>query len=573
MKRTSRSLGFLAVFLAAAIGAGFVLVREEQAAAPRDEQPTAPAGQSLTAAGIPALRTILDAASNPDLRWPNFAPYRSEFAKVYDKSALVWIENGRVRPQGLAVIELLKSANSKGLESEDYDGPRWADRLTKLGQNPSEQELVSFDTALTVSAMRYIRAIHVGRVNPKEFKFELDVGDGLSNLAEFLENRVISASDPAAEIQKLEPPFPGYRKLLALLPVYEEYARKDDGEKLQTTTKTVRPGQPYASLRRLGRFLQLIGDIPADTKLEPNPTIYEGALVEGVKHYQTRHGENSTGLLDSRTINELNMPAPARIRQIRLTLERWRWVPHSFAQPPVVVNLPEYRLRAMNADGTVAFYKNVIIGKAYGHKSPIFEKEIQYVIFRPYWEVPPSIQRNEIVSHIQKDPGYIARHNFEVITTKGEVVTDNAVNPEVLDGIKSGRLLVRQKPGATNSLGLVKIIFPNPENVYLHGTDAPQLFTQDVRDVSHGCIRVEQPAELLAWVLRNNPGWDLERVKAAMNDDKNNVQVSLTQRIPVLIVYGTVAVNEENQIRFFDDIYGYDAALQKALEAGYPYAW
>jgi len=573
VKRTSRSLGFLAVFLAAAIGAGFVLVREEQAAAPRDEQPTAPAGQSLTAAGIPALRTILDAASNPDLRWPNFAPYRSEFAKVYDKSALVWIENGRVRPQGLAVIELLKSANSKGLESEDYDGPRWADRLTKLGQNPSEQELVSFDTALTVSAMRYIRAIHVGRVNPKEFKFELDVGDGLSNLAEFLENRVISASDPAAEIQKLEPPFPGYRKLLALLPVYEEYARKDDGEKLQTTTKTVRPGQPYASLRRLGRFLQLIGDIPADTKLEPNPTIYEGALVEGVKHYQTRHGENSTGLLDSRTINELNMPAPARIRQIRLTLERWRWVPHSFAQPPVVVNLPEYRLRAMNADGTVAFYKNVIIGKAYGHKSPIFEKEIQYVIFRPYWEVPPSIQRNEIVSHIQKDPGYIARHNFEVITTKGEVVTDNAVNPEVLDGIKSGRLLVRQKPGATNSLGLVKIRFPNPENVYLHGTDAPQLFTQDVRDVSHGCIRVEQPAELLAWVLRNNPGWDLERVKAAMNDDKNNVQVSLTQRIPVLIVYGTVAVNEENQIRFFDDIYGYDAALQKALEAGYPYAW
>ena len=562
------------VLLVAAIGAGAAFVRQEQAAAPPKltQQSTAPVIGSLTPVGVSALRAIADAATNPDLRWPDFAPYRSEFVKVYEKRSLLWLQNGRVRPQGLAVIELLKNANAKGLEPEDYDGPRWVGRLAKLEQNPSEQELVSFDTALTVSAMRYIRAVHVGRVNPKEFKFELDVGDGLSKLADFV-GTVANASDPAAEIQKLEPPFLGYRKLLALLPVYEDYARKDDGEKLQTTTKTVRPGQPYASLRRLGRFLQLIGDIPADTKLEPNPTIYEGALVEGVKHYQTRHGENSTGLLDSRTINELNMPAPARIRQIRLTLERWRWVPHSFAQPPVVVNLPEYRLRAMNADGTVAFYKNVIIGKAYGHKSPIFEKEIQYVIFRPYWEVPPSIQRNEIVSHIQKDPGYIARHNFEVITTKGEVVTDNAVNPEVLDGIKSGRLLVRQKPGATNSLGLVKIIFPNPENLYLHGTDAPQLFTQDVRDVSHGCIRVEQPAELLAWVLRNNPGWDLERVKAAMNDDKNNVQVSLTQRIPVLIVYGTVAVNEENQIRFFDDIYGYDAALQKALEAGYPYAW
>jgi murein L,D-transpeptidase YcbB/YkuD len=244
-----------------------------------------------------------------------------------------------------------------------------------------------------------------------------------------------------------------------------------------------------------------------------------------------------------------------------------------FPAAPVVVNLPEYRLRAMNPDGTVAFYKNVIIGKAYGHKSPIFEKEIQYVVFRPYWEVTPSIQRNEIVPHIQKDPNYIAKHNFEVVTTKGEVVTDNHVSPEVLEGIKSGHLMVRQKPGPTNSLGLVKIIFPNPDNVYLHGTDVPELFSQDIRDFSHGCIRVEKPADLVAWVLRNNPGWDWERVKATMNGDKDNLQVNLVTRIPVLIVYGTAAVNEENQIRFFDDIYGYDAELEKALAAGYPYSW
>jgi murein L,D-transpeptidase YcbB/YkuD len=355
--------------------------------------------------------------------------------------------------------------------------------------------------------------------------------------------------------------------------VYEGYAKKDDGEKLQTTAKTVVPGQPYASVPRLGRFLQTIDDIPPETHLDPNATIYEGAIVEGVKHYQSRHGESPTGKLDARTISELNTPAEARIRQIKLTLERWRWLPHSFSQPPVVVNLPEYRLRAMNKDGTVAFYKNVIIGKAYGHKSPIFEKEIQYVIFRPYWEVTPSIQRNEVVPHIQKDPNYIAKHNFQVITPKGEVVTEHVVSPEVLEGIKTGRLLVRQKPGPTNSLGLVKIIFPNPDNVYLHGTDVPELFSQDVRDFSHGCIRVQEPADLVAWVLRNNPGWDLDRVKAGMNGDKENIQVNLTTRIPVLIVYGTATVNEENQIRFFDDIYGYDAALEKALAAGYPYSW
>jgi murein L,D-transpeptidase YcbB/YkuD len=530
------------------------------------------AGQTLSASGVPALHAIVDSGHNADLRWPDFTAYKTEVAKLYETNSysLLWIQNGRVRPQGQVVIEILENANVKGLDPEDYDGPRWRDRLLKLSQKPSEQDLVSFDTALTVSAMRYIRAIHCGRVNPKEFKFQLDMGGGQLPLADFIQAQVLNASDPAADIQKLEPPFLGYRKLLALLPVYEGYAKQAEEPKLPTITKTVRPGQPYAGVVRLGRFLQTINDIPASVQLDPNATIYDGALVAGVKHYQDRHGENPTGNLDPRTINELNTPPWVRIRQIKLTLERWRWLPHSFSQPPVVVNLPEYRVRAMNPDGTVAFYKNVIIGKAYGHKSPIFEKEIQYVVFRPYWDVTPSIQRGEIVPHILKDPSYIAKHNFEVVTSKGEVVTDNQVSPEVLEGIKSLHLMVRQKPGDTNSLGLVKIIFPNPDNVYLHGTDAPGLFSQDIRDFSHGCIRVENPEDLVAWVLRNNPGWDLQRVKATMNGEKNNLQVNLVTRIPVLIVYGSATVNEENQIRFFDDIYGYDAELDKALAAEHP---
>ena len=530
---------------------------------------------NLPSTRLSRLRTILDTARNEELRWPDFAPYKNEVNKFYEGngSSLVWLQSGTVRPQGLALVSLLENSNSRGLEPEDYDGPRREERLAKLKQSPSEQELVLFDTALTVSAMRYIRAVHVGRANPKQFNFQFDNGEEQFGLSEFLQSKVVNGADPAGEIQKLEPPFPGYRKLLALLPVYEGYAKEDDGEKLQTTPKTLKPGQPYASLSRLGRFLQLIGDIPATAQLDLHATIYDGAFVEGVKHYQERHGENPTGELDARTISELNTPPAARIAQIKLTLERWRWVPHSFSQPPVVVNLPEYRVRAMNPDGTVAFYKKVIIGKAYGHQSPVFEKEIQYVVFRPYWDVPPSIQRREIVPHLQKDPNYIAKNNFQVITMKGEVVTEDAVSKEVLEGIKTGHLMVRQKPGSTNSLGLVKIIFPNPDNVYLHGTDEPKLFARDVRDLSHGCIRVDEPADFVAWVLRNNSGWDVERVRATMNGDKDNFQVNLAVRIPVLIVYGTAAVNEENQIRFFDDIYGYDAALTKALASGYPNAW
>ena len=560
------------IVLTSVVVAGMSVASGETFPAFFAEPPSALAGQTLSASAVPALHAIVDSARNPDLRWPDFTPYKAEVAKLYETNgySLLWVQNGRVRPQGLAVIELLQNADAKGLGPEDYDGSRWQGRLLKLGQKPSEEDLISFDTALTVSAMRYIRAIHCGRVNPKEFKFELDTEGKQLPLAEFIQTQVVNAGDPAAEIQKLEPPFLGYRKLLALLPVYEGYANQVAGEELPTVTKTVHPGQTYAGVVRLGRFLQVIGDIPAGAQLDPNATIYDGALVAGVKHYQDRHGEAPTGNLDARTINELNTPPAARIRQIKLTLERWRWLPHSFPQAPVVVNLPEYRLRAMNPDSTIAFYKNVIIGKAYGHKSPVFEKDIQYVVFRPYWDVTPSIQRSEIVPHIQKDPNYIAKHNFEVVTPKGEIVTDNQVSPEVLEGIRSLHLMVRQKPGETNSLGLVKIIFPNPENVYLHGTDAPGLFAQDIRDLSHGCIRVENPADLVAWVLRNNPGWDLERVKATMNGEKNNLQVNLVTRIPVLIVYGTATVNEENQIRFFDDIYGYDAELDKALAAEHP---
>jgi L,D-transpeptidase YcbB len=543
------------------------------AAAPEQASTSVP--QVLSLEGVAALHAIADSAKLSDMHWPDFGPYKAEFNKFYETNSygLVWIQGGRPRPQALAIIEVLKNADAKGLDPEDYDGSRWADRLTKLSQSPAELDLIHFDVALTVSAARYVRAVHIGRVDPKQFDFQLDVEDRRINLADFFQSSLVNASDPAAVIEKLEPTFPGYKRLLALLPIYSEIAKKDDGEKLLVPAKTILPGQPYESLPRLGRFLQLIMDIPATVQLPENPTVYDGVFVDGVKHYQSRHGEDVTGKLDARTVNEMNTPALDRIRQIKLTLERWRWLPHTFNQAPIIVNLPEYRLRAMNPDGTVAFYKNVIVGKAYGHKSPVFQKDIKYVIFRPYWEVTPSIQRGEIVPHIEKDPTYIAKHNFEITTANGEVVTDNAVSPEVLEGVKSLRLRVRQKPGPTNSLGLVKIIFPNPDNVYLHGTDVPELFSQSVRDFSHGCIRVEKPANLAAWVLRNNPGWDLERVTQTMNGAQNNIQVNLTTTIPVLIVYGTVTVNEENQLRFFDDIYGYDAKLEAALAKGYPYPW
>ena len=199
------------IVLTSVVFAGmFIAIGETFPALFAEAQPNL-AGQTLSASGVPTLHAIVDSARNADLRWPDFAPYKTEVANLYETNgySLLWIQNGRVRSQGLAVIELLQNAEAKGLDPEDYDGSRWQGRLFKLGQKPSEQDLISFDTALTVSTMRYIRSIHCGRVSPKEFKFELDTEGKLLPLAEFIQTQVVNAGDPAAEIQKLEPPFVG----------------------------------------------------------------------------------------------------------------------------------------------------------------------------------------------------------------------------------------------------------------------------------------------------------------------------------------------------------------------------
>ena len=530
-------------------------------------------GPKLSGEGQAELQQIIDSAHHPDLRWPDFPPYKAEVEDFYARTGLTlgWIRDRKPTPQAQAMISLFAQSDHKGLVPEDYDASRWPARVQKLQGSASDADLASFDAALTVSAMRYIRALHIGRVNPKTLGRQLDVSSRKYDLGEFVYEKVISAGDPAVVVQTVEPTFPGYLRALDALHRYREFAKLDSGKPMQVPAKPIAAEGTYADLPRLSQLLQLVGDLPASTNVDPNSTVYQGALVAAVKSYQARHGQLPDGHLKAELIKEMNVPMAQRIRQIELTLERWRWLSHSFPQPPVVVNLPEFKLRTYDDNHQVALYKTVIVGKAYGHKSPVFEKEMKYVVFRPYWQVTPTIQRAEIVPHVEKDRNYITAKNFEVVTGDGKVVTDGRISDEVLAELKSGHLRVRQKPGPDNSLGLVKLIFPNDDNVYLHGTEAPQLFANEQRDLSHGCIRVQNPADLAAWALRNNPGWNLERVQAMMNGTQDNVTVNLDKPIPVLILYGTVAVDEKNNVFFFDDVYGYDKQLDQTLKKGYPY--
>jgi L,D-transpeptidase YcbB len=518
--------------------------------------------------GQAVLRGIVDSGRDADLRWPDFHEYQADVKAFYESInyAPAWTRSGRPTTQALAYIGMFEQANDKGLVPEDYDATQWSGRLNTLKASPGGADQAKFDAALTVTLMRYVRALNVGRVDPKTLGYDIEVENGKVDLPKFLHDKLEDAADPAAEVKSVEPPWPGYLSTLDALHRVSARVKQDSGELLPVPQKPVLPGQAYPNIPRLAALLRLIGDLPADAQVDTSSGIYQGALVDAVKRYQSRHGLDVDGKLSAAVVKDLNTPISHRMHQIELTLERWRWVSRSFSEAPVVINLPEFKLRTYDGSGNVVLSMNVIVGKAYNHRTPIFQNEIRYVVFRPYWEVPPSIQRAETVPHIERDPGYIAKENFEVVAGDGHVVTDGAVSADVLQGLRSGTYRVRQKPGPKNALGLVKIIFPNPDNVYLHGTDSPQLFALSRRDLSHGCMRVQDPAGLVVWVLRNNPGWSLDRVKAAMNGNADNVTVNLVKPNPVLIVYGTVTTDDNGRIYFYDDIYGFDAELEAALE-------
>jgi murein L,D-transpeptidase YcbB/YkuD len=466
------------------------------------------------------------------------------------------------------MIEVLKQADSKGLNSDDYDASRWAPRLQQLSDPTAAAQ---FDAALTVCVMRYISDLRIGRVNPRHFRFGISVERKKYDLAQFVRIRLADGDNIQDALDEVEPPFPGYKRTQAALQRYLKLSQEDDGEKLPDVTKSITPGQEYVGIPRLTRLLRLLGDLPSSAETKPG-NLYQEPLTQAVKSFQQRHGLPPDGVLGAQTVKQLNIPLRDRVEQLRLTLERWRWVPNEFPQPPIVVNIPEFRLRAFDRDGKVVLSSNVVVGKAYRHETPVFTDEMEYVVFRPYWNVPPGIQRSEIVPALRRDPDYLAKNNYEVIKPGGSVLASDMINDEILQQLRAGTLAVRQKPGSKNALGLVKLIFPNAHNVYLHSTPSQQLFSQSRRDFSHGCIRVERAAELAAWALaNNNQGWTLEKVLQAMKGKEDNVQVNLSRSIPVLILYATAMVDENVVTHFFDDIYGYDADLERALAKGYPY--
>jgi L,D-transpeptidase YcbB len=525
--------------------------------------------QRISAEGEALLRGFLDAADMPDLHRPNFVNYQKEAREFYASAgdALPWIDQSKPTPQARATIRFLRAATFKGLQPEDYEGPAWDTRLAQFERSSPvpESELVKFDLALTISTMRYISDLHLGRANPYLFHSKLDIENDQLDLSEFLRQKLIGAADVAAVLESVEPPFPIYRRTEAALRKYIEVEQRDVGAQLPVPSGVIKPGDSYSGTRRLAELLALDEDLSPEQARSYTTDKYQDPIVEAVKHFQSRHGLEASGVLNAATVKTLNVPFSKRVTQLELAMERMRWLPHQFQKPPIVVNIPEFRLYAINGEYRTAFTMNVVVGRAYGHQTPVFASQIQSVIFRPYWNVPLSIVKAELIPQLKKNPEYFSKNDYEIVDRHEQVVSQAPDNQEIIAKLSAGNLRVRQTPGSHNSLGLIKFEFPNQYDVYMHGTPAQQLFARTRRDFSHGCIRVENPVKLADWVLQDRPEWTEEHMRAAMDGDKR-VEVKLKDPVPVLIFYSTAVVLEGGEVRFLGDIYGLDAVLEKALE-------
>jgi L,D-transpeptidase YcbB len=269
-----------------------------------------------------------------------------------------------------------------------------------------------------------------------------------------------------------------------------------------------------------------------------------------VKRFQRRHGLEPDGVVTPLLDAELNVPIAKRIAQIRLNLERWRWLPRELGDPHILVNIPEYRLEVWDHED-VPLAMNVVVGKK-DTPTPIFADRMTYVVFAPYWNVPPDIVEKETLPSVMNDPAFLERANMEVIDKSG-----NVLDPASIDLSNPEAYRFRQRPGTSNSLGLVKFMFPNQYNVYLHDTPADSLFARATRSLSHGCVRVEQPDALAQYVLRDQPAWTPEHIDEAMHGEEETI-VKLKAPLPVYLGYWTARVSSDGVMQFRRDVYGVD---------------
>ncbi len=482
--------------------------------------------------------------------------------------------DGRPTIQASAAIGALASAESHGLVSDDYD-------VTALWElwftaEVSRTEAARFDVALTRAVMRFLADMRFGRIDPATVHFDLppNVVDP-SELARLVMALTHAADVPAA-VAAATPAYMGYQALERALTRYRALARDTTLRAPERAATTIRVGDRYAGLPALARLLRALGDLDSASTGAAMPgsvdsvPLYDSALPAAVARFQRRHGLDADGAIGPATMHELRVPIAQRIRQIELTLERWRWLPNQAPSRYVVVNIPAFRLEVFEDDSAArraVLALNVITGQADGrHETPAFTATMREVVFRPYWDVPTSIARAEVIPMVRRRPESFTEDGYEIVQrgAPDAATTTFAPNANNLARVAAGELRIRQRPGPANALGFIKFVFPNRYNVFLHDTPLRTLFANNRRDYSHGCVRVEQPKALAELVLRGQALSDPAAVDSIIRGS-HTIHVSIAEPLMVLVWYATAVADADGSVSFHPDIYGRDVALERAL--------
>ena len=479
--------------------------------------------------------------------------------------ASAWFDGGRPGAQAQQAVALLADAASDGLEPQDYDAAALQRAVALAAQGPGLDAAAQsgLGDALSAAMQRFLADLHDGRIAPRQVHARFDVPRGAAFDPAAVLGAALAGQRLPQAVREAAPRLPLYEQLRQALAQYRALGEHPAwAQKLPPLRgRKLEPLQAWDGLPLLAGRLQVLGDLPADV---PVPVRHEGALVAAVQAFQRRHGLGDDGVVGRATLAALAVTPAQRARQIALTLERLRWTPLQLGPRMIVVNVPEFVLRAYETRDDridVRLEMKVIVGKALDTPTPLFTEEMRFIEFSPYWNVPRSIAGAELVPRLQSEPAYFTRQGFEFVGRDGRVSA--GFGDEQLDAVLRGELRIRQRPGPNNALGDIKFVFPNNDAIYLHHTPSPGLFERDRRDFSHGCIRIQEPVALAKFVLQDQPGWDEARIVEAMARGQSRT-LRLDRPVPVLIAYGTVLVRQ-GRPHFLADVYGNDQLLDEAL--------
>lgn len=485
---------------------------------------------------------------------------------------MLWFDDrGRVTQSADDALRLIHAAADDGLEPRDYAVAEIALERARLSEPRADvavEQKVRFDLALSAAMLRYFRDVHAGRVDSDVAGLALSQSRDPSDYAWVL-REAAAAGDLLSATRALRPKGGQYEALAGQLARYRALARRGDaaGWNVDLPREALRIGDRLEAAAALWRYLQALGDAPAGV---PPGGVYDGRVADAVRRFQERHGLEPDGVIGAATRAALLVPLAWRVRQIELAMERQRWLPWDTEARLIVVDVPMYQLSVWDAlvSTRVPVLRSRVIVGARRTPTPTLSAVLTEVVFRPYWNVPSSIVIAEILPALVKEPAYLSEHDMELVAGQREdapVVGPTRAN---LARLRRGDLRLRQRRGPKNALGLIKFTFPNAHDVYMHDTPARRLFAAARRDFSHGCIRVEHPAALAEWLLRGEPGFDRDGIRAAMNGPgSSRVPPSRPTRVVLLHVTASVRA-ESGAIHFADDLYGEDERLDRALRDG-----